>query len=59
MNLKKQFTEGLITNNPVKRTCLEGYGLEVTGRVPLEIPSNSNNERYLKTKKEKMGHLFK
>jgi 3,4-dihydroxy 2-butanone 4-phosphate synthase/GTP cyclohydrolase II len=49
----------LITNNPVKRTCLEGYGLEITGRVPLEIPSNSNNERYLKTKKEKMGHLFK
>jgi 3,4-dihydroxy 2-butanone 4-phosphate synthase/GTP cyclohydrolase II len=48
----------LITNNPVKRAGLEGYGLEVTGRVPIEIPSNEINERYLKAKKEKLGHLL-
>lgn len=48
----------LITNNPVKRAGLEGYGLEVVGRVPIEIPPNELNERYLRTKKEKMGHLL-
>ena len=48
----------LITNNPVKRAGLEGYGLEVTGRVPIEVPPNNVNERYLRTKKEKMGHLL-
>ena len=48
----------LITNNPVKRAGIEGYGLQVTGRVPLEIPPNEFNRRYLKTKKEKMGHLI-
>jgi len=49
----------LLTNNPVKRAGLEGYGLEVAGRVPIEIPPNSNNARYLATKREKMGHLLK
>ncbi len=49
----------LITNNPVKRAGLEGYGLEVTGRVPIEIPPNAVNERYIRTKIEKMGHLYK
>ncbi|HEO70324.1 MAG TPA: GTP cyclohydrolase II, partial [Candidatus Hydrogenedentes bacterium] len=48
----------LITNNPVKRAGLEGYGLQITGRVPIEIPPNAMNERYLRTKKEKMGHLL-
>ena len=48
----------LITNNPVKRAGLEGYGLQITGRVPLEIPPNDINRKYMKTKKEKMGHLF-
>ncbi len=48
----------LMTNNPVKRAGIEGYGLEVTGRVPIEIPPNDINRRYLKTKKEKMGHLL-
>ena len=48
----------LITNNPIKRAGIEGYGLKVTGRVPIEIPANESNERYLKTKKEKMGHLI-
>ena len=48
----------LITNNPVKRAGLEGYGLEVTGRVPIEIPSNNINRKYMKTKRDKMGHLL-
>ena len=46
----------LITNNPVKRTGLEGYGLEVTEVVPIVIEPNRFNERYLKTKQERMGH---
>ena len=48
----------LITNNPVKRKGLQGYGLEITGRVPIEIPANKHNEKYLKTKREKFGHLL-
>lgn len=48
----------LITNNPVKRAGLEGYGLHITGRVPIEVPANKYNEHYLRTKKEKMGHLI-
>lgn len=48
----------LITNNPVKRAGLEGYGLTVTGRVPLIIPPGEENRKYLATKKEKMGHLL-
>ena len=46
----------LITNNPVKRTGLEGYGLEVSEIVPIVIEPNRYNERYLKTKQERMGH---
>jgi 3,4-dihydroxy 2-butanone 4-phosphate synthase/GTP cyclohydrolase II len=46
----------LVTNNPVKRTGLEGYGLEVTEIVPIVIEPNRYNERYLKTKQERMGH---
>ena len=46
----------LITNNPVKRTGLEGYGLEITETVPIVIQPNPFNERYLKTKQERMGH---
>lgn len=52
-------TMRLITNNPVKRAGLEGYGLKVSGRVPIEIPFNTYNEKYMKTKKEKLGHLLK
>jgi 3,4-dihydroxy 2-butanone 4-phosphate synthase/GTP cyclohydrolase II len=48
----------LITNNPSKRVGLEAHGLEVTGRVPLIVPPNEANERYLKTKMEKLGHLL-
>jgi 3,4-dihydroxy 2-butanone 4-phosphate synthase/GTP cyclohydrolase II len=46
----------LMTNNPKKIVGLEGYGLEVTKRVPLEIEPTHLNRRYLRTKKEKMGH---
>ncbi len=48
----------LITNNPVKRTGLEGYGLEVTEIVPLVETPNKYNERYLKTKQDRMGHTL-
>jgi 3,4-dihydroxy 2-butanone 4-phosphate synthase/GTP cyclohydrolase II len=48
----------LITNNPVKRAGLEGYGLTITENVPLTIPPNEHNLFYLKTKKNKMGHLL-
>lgn len=48
----------LMTNNPKKIIGLEGYGLKVVKRVPLEMKANSSSRRYLKTKKDKMGHLF-
>jgi 3,4-dihydroxy 2-butanone 4-phosphate synthase/GTP cyclohydrolase II len=48
----------LMTNNPKKVVGLEGYGLEVVERVPLEINPNDINKDYLETKKNKMGHLF-
>ena len=46
----------LITNNPVKRVGLQAYGLEIVENVPVEIEPNDYNLRYLKTKKERMGH---
>ncbi|MDR2592257.1 MAG: bifunctional 3,4-dihydroxy-2-butanone-4-phosphate synthase/GTP cyclohydrolase II [Chitinispirillales bacterium] len=48
----------LMTNNPRKIVGLEGYGLEVTERVPIEINPGSENRKYLNTKKQKLGHLF-
>ncbi|MBC7323766.1 MAG: GTP cyclohydrolase II, partial [Moorella sp. (in: Bacteria)] len=48
----------LLTNNPKKIAGLEGYGLQVVERVPIEMCPNGVNRRYLKTKKEKMGHLL-
>ncbi len=48
----------LISNNPRKFIGLAGYGLEIVDRIPLEIPPNQANRRYLKTKKEKMGHIL-
>jgi 3,4-dihydroxy 2-butanone 4-phosphate synthase/GTP cyclohydrolase II len=48
----------LLTNNPAKRAGLEGYGLEVVERVPLGTPSTQENVRYLRTKREKLGHLI-
>ena len=46
----------LMTNNPMKRIGLEGYGLEIVENVPIETGINRYNEEYLKTKKERMGH---
>jgi 3,4-dihydroxy 2-butanone 4-phosphate synthase/GTP cyclohydrolase II len=48
----------LLTNNPRKIVGLEGYGLEIVGRVPIEIPPNPQNVRYLTTKRDKMGHIL-
>ncbi|MFL2935198.1 MAG: bifunctional 3,4-dihydroxy-2-butanone-4-phosphate synthase/GTP cyclohydrolase II [Myxococcota bacterium] len=48
----------LITNNPVKRAGIEGYGISIVEQVPLEIEPNENNLRYLRTKKEKLGHAL-
>lgn len=46
----------LMSNNPIKRIGLEAYGLEVVENVAIEIPTNEFNERYMKTKKDRMGH---
>ncbi|WP_298300207.1 bifunctional 3,4-dihydroxy-2-butanone-4-phosphate synthase/GTP cyclohydrolase II [Hydrotalea sp.] len=46
----------LMSNNPKKRAALKGYGLEIVDVVPIEIPPNAFNERYLQTKRDKMGH---
>ncbi len=48
----------LLTNNPKKIVGLEGYGLKMVERVPIEIPPTDSNLRYLKTKQAKLGHLF-
>lgn len=48
----------LLTNNPRKIVGLEGYGLEITEQVPIRVKANPHNERYLKAKREKMGHLL-
>jgi 3,4-dihydroxy 2-butanone 4-phosphate synthase/GTP cyclohydrolase II len=48
----------LLTNNPRKVVGLEGYGLEIIERVPIQVPSNPHNERYLQTKREKLGHAL-
>ena len=48
----------LITNNPVKRAGIEGYGISIVEQVPLKIEPNENNLRYLRTKKEKLGHAL-
>jgi 3,4-dihydroxy 2-butanone 4-phosphate synthase/GTP cyclohydrolase II len=48
----------LLTNNPKKLAGLEGYGLEITEQVPLKVTPTVHNERYLQTKKRKLGHLL-
>ena len=47
-----------MTNNPKKIIGLEGYGMKVVERVPLEMPPRVENVKYLTTKKKKMGHLL-
>ena len=48
----------LMTNNPAKRAGLEGYGLKIVERVPVEVPVNEYNQGYMKVKKTKMGHIL-
>jgi 3,4-dihydroxy 2-butanone 4-phosphate synthase/GTP cyclohydrolase II len=47
-----------MTNNPKKIVGLQGYGLEIVERVPIQVYPNPTNEKYLKTKREKLGHLL-
>ena len=51
-------TMRLMTNNPAKYGGLEGYGLEIVERVPLRIEPNDENISYLRTKRDKLGHLL-
>ena len=48
----------LLTNNPKKIVGLEGYGLEVKEQLPIAVTPNPHNEKYLETKRKKMGHLL-
>ena len=48
----------LMTNNPCKVKGLDGYGIEIVERVPIVIPANAHDKRYLDTKREKMGHIL-
>ncbi len=48
----------LLTNNPVKRIGIEGYGLKVTENIPLEIEPNAYNNKYMQTKRDRMGHVL-
>jgi 3,4-dihydroxy 2-butanone 4-phosphate synthase/GTP cyclohydrolase II len=48
----------LLTNNPKKVVGLDGYGLRIVERVPIQVPPNTHNRRYLEAKKEKLGHLL-
>ncbi|MCQ2249476.1 MAG: bifunctional 3,4-dihydroxy-2-butanone-4-phosphate synthase/GTP cyclohydrolase II [Bacteroidales bacterium] len=48
----------LLTNNPVKRVGLEAFGLQITENVPIEIPTNKFNHRYMQTKRDRMGHTL-
>ena len=49
----------VLTNNPKKLIGLEGHGLEITSRRPIIVGENKNNSGYLKTKKEKLGHILR
>jgi 3,4-dihydroxy 2-butanone 4-phosphate synthase/GTP cyclohydrolase II len=46
----------LMSNNPKKRAGLKGYGLEIVDIIPIEVKSNPHNEKYLQTKRDKLGH---
>ncbi len=49
----------LMTNNPAKYVALSGYGLEIVERIPLEVPPTPHSRKYLRAKKEKLGHILK
>jgi len=49
----------IMTNNPKTLSGLTGYGIEIVERVPIQMNHNERNEKYLNTKKEKLGHLLK
>lgn len=51
-------TMKLMTNNPAKYRGLKGYGLAISGRVPLLCPITKENKKYLETKRAKMGHVY-
>jgi 3,4-dihydroxy 2-butanone 4-phosphate synthase/GTP cyclohydrolase II len=51
-------TMRVMTNNPMKYTGLDGYGLDIVGRVPLNIEPNVENRAYLMTKRDRLGHLL-
>ncbi|MBF72318.1 MAG: bifunctional 3,4-dihydroxy-2-butanone-4-phosphate synthase/GTP cyclohydrolase II, partial [Flavobacteriales bacterium] len=48
----------IMTNNPKKLIGLEGHGLEITGRVKMNVSNNPENQKYLSTKKTKLGHML-
>ena len=48
----------LLTNNPRKIIGLDGFGLEIISRIPIEIKSNLINKKYMQTKRDKLGHLI-
>jgi 3,4-dihydroxy 2-butanone 4-phosphate synthase/GTP cyclohydrolase II len=48
----------LLTNNPKKIVGLKAFGLEIVDRIPIEIPPNPRNRRYLQVKRDKLGHLL-
>ena len=48
----------LLTNNPVKRAAIEGYGLSILERIPISLPANDENREYLKAKADRLGHIY-
>jgi 3,4-dihydroxy 2-butanone 4-phosphate synthase/GTP cyclohydrolase II len=48
----------LLTNNPIKRIGLEGFGIEIVENINLEVPANQHNHFYMETKRDKMGHFL-
>jgi 3,4-dihydroxy 2-butanone 4-phosphate synthase/GTP cyclohydrolase II len=48
----------ILTNNPRKVVGLEGHGLKITGRIPIQVAATKYNRRYLETKRDKLGHLL-
>ena len=58
-NISKSFIKKLLlTNNPKKIVSVEGFGLEIVDRIPIEFDANEINKKYLSTKRDKLGHLI-